>query len=198
MEKEIWKDIPEYEGLYQASNLGRIRSLAKKRKNGNNSFYYQKDIILKQQLRKNGYLYIFLWKENNKKQFSIHRLVATTFISNKTKNPQVNHKDGNKLNNNIDNLEWCTVSYNNKEAYRIGIKKPTWLGKKGAEHPNYNKKGKLWFSSKPVLQYDLNNNFIKEWECSEQAKEQGKYHHVSECCRGKRKTSNGYMWKYKN
>lgn len=117
---EIWKDIKGYEGLYQISNFGRIKSLPKKRINGTN-FYIQKEKILKPQLKTKRYLGINLTKNKMHKNFLVHRLVAEAFIDNPYDLPQVNHKDCNKLNNNINNLEWCTQEENLNHALRNGL-----------------------------------------------------------------------------
>lgn len=117
---EIWKDIKGYEGLYQISNFGRIKSLPKKRINGTN-FYIQKEKILKLQLKTKRYLGINLTKNKMHKNFLVHRLVAEAFIDNPYDLPQVNHKDCNKLNNNINNLEWCTQEENLNHALRNGL-----------------------------------------------------------------------------
>ena len=97
---EEWKDIKGYEGLYQISNKGRVKSL------------YNKSKILRPGKRK-GYFFVWLYKNKKRKQYSIHRLVAEHFLLNPDNLPVVNHKDENKLNNNVENLEWCTVEYNN-------------------------------------------------------------------------------------
>lgn len=102
--KEIWKDIPGYENLYQVSNVGRVKSLAK---------HYRKEMIMKLQLDKGGYYRVCLRKDNKVSQFMIHRLVMEVF--NPTINHrrlEVNHKDFNKLNNKLGNLEWCTRKEN--------------------------------------------------------------------------------------
>ena len=97
--------------------------------------------------------------------------------------------DGNKLNNDINNLEWCTYEHNNKEAYRIGLKKNKYTGKYGKEAQ----------FSKPLLQYSTNGEFIKEWENAEQVKRELGYcaENIRSVCCGRRKIANGYIWKYK-
>ena len=102
--KEVWKDIQDYEGFYQVSNLGRIKSL------GNSKT--RKEKILKPIYHKQ-YYQITLSKNNIRIQYRVHRLVAEAFIPNPDNLPQVNHKDENKLNNYVDNLEWCDALYNN-------------------------------------------------------------------------------------
>lgn len=111
---EIWKDIQGYEGCYQISNLGRIKSL----KN-------PKEKILKNNKTSRGYLEARLSSNGKIRHFSIHRLVAENFISNTNNLPEVNHIDGNKLNNNMENLEWITRSKNNLHAYRTKLRKVT-------------------------------------------------------------------------
>jgi hypothetical protein len=108
---EIWKDIPEWEGLYQVSNLGRVKSLRKR-------------IILKPLKLRKGYLGVEFRESNKRKHFRVHRLVALVFIPNPENKPEVNHKDGIKSNNHVDNLEWCTASENVQHAYDTGLKKP--------------------------------------------------------------------------
>lgn len=116
LEGEIWAWVSGYEGLYQISNFGRIKSFPR---NGTG-----KEIkILRPGLTKDGYLRIYLYKNNTPRRFNIHRLVAETFISNSENKPHVNHKDGNKFNNCVKNLEWSTVAENNQHAYDAGLKK---------------------------------------------------------------------------
>lgn len=111
---EIWKDIPNYEGLYQASNLGRIKSL--KRKGA-------KEKILKGFYDEFGYLRVALCKNNEIKKYKVHRLIAITFISNPNNYKQVNHDNGIKDDNRVENLEWCTPSYNTKHSYINNLNK---------------------------------------------------------------------------
>ena len=102
--EEIWKDIPGYEGLYQVSNTGKVKSL--------NYMKTRKEKILKPRKEGKGYLKITLSKEGEKKDFKIHRLVASVFIPNPNNLPQINHIDECKTNNNVENLEWCDNRYN--------------------------------------------------------------------------------------
>lgn len=106
---EIWKDVEGYEGLYQVSNLGRIKSFRESAKFGN-----PKEFYLNPYLINSGYHVVTLYlKDRTKRKFQVHRLVAETFIPNPENLPCVNHKDENKLNNCVSNLEWCTYQYNN-------------------------------------------------------------------------------------
>ena len=166
MKKEIWKPVLGYEGLYEVSNWGRVKSL-----NYNHS---GKEKILKPVTYKSGYLYVVLSKNNKRKHFLIHRLVAEAFIPNTDNLPQVNHKDENPLNNVVSNLEWCTSSYN----------------------INYGTRNEK--ISKKVLQYDLEGNFIREWVSTRECGRNGyNYSSVAACCRGKRKKYKGFIFKYK-
>ena len=111
--EEIWKDIPDFEGLYQVSNLGNVRVLDRYVNSAirNNDKVKRKGKILKQ-YNKRGYLQVSLIKNHKRYYFSVHRLVAMAFLPNPDNLPQVNHKDENPLNNNLFNLEWCTAKYN--------------------------------------------------------------------------------------
>lgn len=122
--KEKWKDIKEYEGLYQISNLGRVKSLSRLQITGTSS-YWSKERILKPRLLKGGYLEVSLCKNSKLYYFRIHRLVAIHFIDNTEQKPQVNHLDGCKINNIVTNLEWCTRSENIIHACKTGLMKPS-------------------------------------------------------------------------
>ena len=169
--KEIWKDIKGFEGKYQASNTSKIRSL---------SYMGHKGIVkeLKQTKRKDGYLQVQLYK----KKCSVHRILAETFIDNPDNKSYINHRNGIKTDNRLENLEWCTASENVQHAYDTGIHKKLF----GKEHHN----------SKKINQYDLEGNFIRTWDSVSEARKKLKANHISECCKGKRNKTGGYIWRY--
>lgn len=117
--EEVWKDIPDFEGLYQVSNYGKVKSL-ERTKQGCLEFY-RPDKLLKPGLSHNGYQSIHLCNKDKKKSWRVNRLVATVFIPNPDNKPQVNHIDGNKLNNRADNLEWSSPKENTHHAIRTGL-----------------------------------------------------------------------------
>lgn len=189
--EEIWKDIEGYEGLYQVSNLGNVKSLDCRVNFKDNSQNYKrlkKGKILKKTINTKGYYYVNLSKQSKVKNIKIHRLVANAFVSNPNNYNIVNHIDGNKLNNRFDNLEWCTFSHNNKEAYKQGLKTPTWKNKIDKLHP----------LSKPIYQYDLEGNFIKRWDNANQIKRNLGFvaENIRNCCNGRRKKAHNFIWKY--
>lgn len=172
MEKEIWKDVKGFEGLYQVSNLGRIKSLQFYVR----GMYIKREKILKPCDNGNGYKIIYLMKNKKRNVRYIHRLVAIAFIKNPKNYKCINHKDENKKNNCVENLEWCTHKYNN----------------------NYgNHKSKISKSRmKRVIQYDKNMNLIKIWDGVRLAMKEMKSYHICSCCKGKIKYSGGYIWRY--
>lgn len=123
-EEEIWKDISGFEGKYQISNFGRIKSLSREIRN-KFSYYIKPEKIFNKYLNGEGYQIVKLYKGNkNFDNFHLHRLVASAFIPNPNNYLQVNHIDGHPSNNHVNNLEWCTNSQNTKHAYSIGLKDP--------------------------------------------------------------------------
>ena len=113
---EIWKDIPEYENLYQISNLGRVKSLSRRNKKRVNQEKFMKLI-----LNSYGYYQVWLCKNNQSKGFLVHRLVALAFIPNENNLSEVNHIDAIKTNNVVSNLEWCSHTDNMKHANKLGL-----------------------------------------------------------------------------
>lgn len=184
--EEIWKDIKGYEGLYQISNLGNVMSLHYGRTN-------QPNLLKPQDDHKRGYLKVGFHKNGEYKIFSVHRLVAETFILDKTNFKSmpdedrslidlndlvVNHKDEIKTNNNVSNLEWCTPRYN----LHYGM--------------NIVKQAKSRYI--PINQYDLNGNFIMTWDGIKVASETLKINacNITKCCKEIRNKAGGYIWKY--
>lgn len=174
--KEIWKDIEGYEGAYQVSDQGNVKTLSRKVKCGN-GYVITKEKILSPGRDSSGYLVVRLSKNNKGKTYKIHRLVAIAFIPNPLNLPQVNHKDENKINPKADNLEWCTNKYN-------------------CNYGTHNERMSKSLSKK-VYQYTLEGKFIRDWKSTLECNEGGFNHrHISECCLGKRKTHKKFKWSY--
>ena len=172
--QEIWKPINNYIGLYEVSNTGKIKSLARR---GN-----WKTHIMSPRKSKDNYRRITLCKHSQTKTYLIHRLVADAFIPNPNNLPCINHIDGNKTNNNVNNLEWCTKSENMLHAFRTGLIKPE----------------KPWHR-KPVLQYTLDGIFVKRYNSILEANNTNPDIHgtsIIKCLKGTYKTAGGYLWKY--
>ena len=167
--QEIWKDIKGYVGLYQVSNLGRFKSLPRNTKNQ----YKYKERILKLSEDKDGYLLVNL----NGKTFRSHVIVAQTFIKNDDNKPQINHIDGNKKNNNIDNLEWVTNRENIIHAYKNGLIKPM-------AHPK---------SIYSIDKYGNKEYFLSVYEASK--KEKVAITAISNCLHERSKSCKGKKWK---
>lgn len=189
---EIWKDIEGYEGLYQVSNLGRVKSLSRFIDNKRGG-WISKEIFLKHSYDSWGYQQIILTKNNIRKSFKLHRIIAQAFIPNPDNLPQVNHKNEIKDDNRIENLEWCDCKYNVNYGTR---------NKRSAEKASQRmtgKIGKLHNTSKPIIQLTKNGEFIKEWECSCSVTRQLGYSDSSirQCCNGNFKQAYGYNWKWK-
>ena len=186
---EIWKDIDGYEG-YQVSNLGRVKSLD--RIDSNN--HPLKGVILKPYISNSGYLLVGLYKQQRCYKKLVHRLVAEAFIPNPDNNPEIDHISTIKTDNRVENLRWVTQKENinnplTKTKMRINARKPS-KGKYGKKHHR----------SKPIIQYDKDGNFIREWDCANDVERvlgiSNK--HIGSVCLGKRKSCGGYIWKYKN
>lgn len=186
MNTEIWKPIKGYEGYYQVSNLGNVRSLDRIVTYSNNKIYLYKSRIRKPYKDRGGYLTCDLRKNSKGKNAKVHRLVAEAFIPNPNNLPQVNHRDEDKTNNHVENLEWCDGKYN--VNYGTAIQRSA---EKRLNSPKL---------SKPVLQLDLETNqIIAEYPSARGAERQLNIYNggISYCCRGERKTAGGFKWVYK-
>lgn len=168
--REIWKDIENYEGIYQVSNHGRIYNILSGR-------------ILGCSVSQSGYVRLRLCKNGIQENCNVHRLVAKAFIPNMNNYPIINHKDENKKNNHADNLEWCNHKYNN--TYISAINKYKTLA-----NQNYT----------PVIQFTKDNVFISEYNSVNEAGELNNITPccISSCLTGHTKSAGGFIWKYKN
>ena len=187
MNKEIWKDVPGYEGIYQVSSYGRIKSLKRVIMRKDGKPYTQVEKILKPGTNHKGYLGCSFRKNFVAKPVIVHRLVALAFIDNPNNLPQVNHKDGNKKNNRVENLEWITNYDNMQHSIITGIRNV----KKITD--NLKK-----VNSRKVNQYDSNGTFIKTWNSIKDIQMELKIPNQNICqvCQGKRKRAHNYIFKY--
>lgn len=169
---EEWRAIAGYEGSYEISSLGRVKSHWRKKEN-----------ILAYNVSKDGYLHVLLWKNNKMKKFRVNRLVAFAFISTIEGKIYVNHIDGIKSNNQVSNLEWCTASENELHKCRVIYKYPI---------RRQNRIGKR------VAQFSMNNEKIAEYASTKEAWRitNTDYSAISKVCLGKNKYANGFIWKY--
>lgn len=164
---ENWKDIIGFEGLYQVSDLGRVKS-----------FYNGKERVLVGVKNTNGYLKVGLWKDGKVKQYRVHRLVAEAFIPNPYGLPEVNHKDECKTNNAVSNLEWCDNRYNNNYGTRT---ERSAKAQSRTVH-QYTLDGSLVRSYPSVMEAERSTG------CN--------HGYISKCCNGKYKQAYGYIWSY--
>ena len=179
--EEVWKDIDGYEGLYQVSNLGNVKSLRYMGRNEKRN--------LTPKCNNAGRLWVELRGNGKPKQFLIHRLVASAFIQNPYNYPQINHIDENPKNNVVGNLEWCTGIYNVREYYKNHPEKAS----KRKHSPIYNR-----HMDSKILQYTKTGELVKEWKNPIEAVHENGWNEWSiiQCCKGKRHTAYGYIWQY--
>ena len=185
--REEWKDVKSYEGYYMVSNLGNVKSL--------NYKHTGKEKILKPSKNRCGYLKVGLCKDGKRKNYYVHRLVAAVFCANPLNYNVVNHKDENKLNNNANNLEWCTQKYNSnygtgteKIAEKLrGRKRLKESVEKGAEKV-----------SKPVYSVNKESGLIMWWQSIIEASRQLGISNcnICACLKGRLKSCGGHYWFY--
>ena len=174
---EVWKDISGYEGLYQVSNKGRVKSLGRMVSKGQKGERFEKEIILKQVDNTHGYLVVSLSKDGKAKNYRVHRLVASAFIPNSENKPFINHIDENKYNNEVGNLEWVTAKENSNHGT---------LKKRLSE-----------MQSMPVIGTNIKSSETIKFPSVTSTKEAGFLpQHVSKVANGKRNTHKGYYWAF--
>ena len=168
---ELWKDVEGFEGLYQVSTWGNVKSI-------------KNNIILKPTKNNKGYFYVDLHKNRKRKRFLINRLVAEAFIPNPDNLLIVNHKDEVKTNNYRYNLEWCTYKYNNEYGT--------------ARKRMIETKIKQGIGSKTVYQYDMNGNIIKVWRSASDIQRELGYNSrtISSCCNKTQYSHKGFVWSF--
>jgi len=185
MKEENWKIIPGLDGSYEVSDIGNVKR----------TYSESRERILKNQYDKAGYAYVVI----GKKLKLIHRLVGQTFIPNPENKEQINHINGEKGDNRVENLEWATRSENVRHAFDVLKRERSLKGVIGEKHPNFGRKGALSKKSKTVIQIKdgkVINSFIGIREAERMT---GIRHSsISSVCLGRTKSAGGYMWKYKN
>lgn len=185
---EIWADVKNYEGIYIISNLGNIKKLERVvlRKNGRRCYISPEDKIAT--ITPKGYLRVRLQKNKKSKHFFVHRLVADAFLEKPIGATQVNHKNGIKTDNRVENLEWVSASENLLHSYRCLGRKPATLGKFGKN--NYNCKILLQIKNGEIVAefFGANEAYLKTGICIDS---------IRKVCAKKRKSAGGYSWEYK-
>lgn len=182
LEKEIWKDVVGFEGLYKVSNLGRVKSLQRTCIGKNGVVVVTNERIKNVHDNRYGYLALPLYKNNKVYNRYVHRLVCEAFLSNPNNHPCVNHKDEDKWNNRVDNLEWCTYKYNS-----------TYGSARERQKKTYRKNHKMM---KTVYQYTLNGAFVAEYIGLREAERQTGCKSIHQNLMGLYKQAGGYRWSY--
>lgn len=181
---EVWRDVVGYDNKFMVSNMGRVKMLERKVL-ANKSIKTIKEHILKQHVSTKGYLYVHLWSDNKKERQYVHKIVLSSFFRCKNANEECNHKNEIRTDNSLENLEWIThkenLNYGNRTRKHSESMK---------NHPSM---------SKGVIQMDMNGNFISEYPSLREAGRMLNIHmtNIKDCCKGKYKSTHGYIFKYK-
>lgn len=194
--EEIWKDIKGYEGLYQISNLGRVKSLDRAVVGANKSLRILRGKLKKLTINTQGYLEVNLFRDNKCRCFLVHRLLAEHFIPNPENKPQINHIDGNKSNCSLENLEWVTMEENAQHAWRTGLCVYTEAKREGARRAGKKTLGRPAPNRKKVYCFETGETYTSAKEAS--VKTGVSHMGISECCRGIYKSgmAKGYHFRY--
>lgn len=196
---EAWKNIARYEGHYQISNLGNVRSLDRVVKRHGMTAKKLKSKTIKVQKYNNGYCKVCLCKDGIPKEYLLHRLVAKAFLSNTESKSDVNHINEDKSDNRASNLEWATHRENAVHGTQLqrGVKN---RDQSGSKNGMYGRTGSANPHSKRIIQLDLQGNFIREYECIKEAAVAtgSNPSAISGAAKGRLRQTNGYMWQYKN
>lgn len=238
---EEWKDVVGYEGIYMVSNLGRVKSLPKS-KGGSHNQYTSHEKIMKTNLNQGGYVCVNLHKDKKIKRCLVHRLLADSFLPKENSKNFIDHINGVRYDNRLENLRWCTVKENasfplareNKSKFAQATFTTEEYRKRCSERlkeyysnpqniiKNANTMKRLWSDEsyrerflknkyseeailrsrhtrlcKPVIQFDMDGNFIKEYYSATEAQRATNIHKITACCRGERNHAGGFIWKYK-
>lgn len=184
MSKEWWKQVPGYEGLYMVSDRGRVKSLDRYVKHWRGGLSLKPGRILKPGKDRCGYLHVILCNDGKNTKHLVHRLVAMAFIPNPKNLPEVNHKNEDKTDNRVENLEWVSHKYNSNHGTRNERISSTMTNGK---------------QSKTVLQFTSEGEFVREWQSTMECGRNGfAQSSVCMCCNGKLKQYKGFTWSYKD
>lgn len=199
--EEIWKDVKGYEGLYQVSNFGKVKSVERVIIQRDGKIKKIRGAIKKQRLIKKGYATVCLCKNCKSKFFLVHRLVAIAFVDNPFEYPCVNHKDECKTNNNAENLEWCTCKYNSN--YGTIKERIIDTRRKNNKQEDINnkiretaKKKGLRTAERAINQFTWDGVFVKRFDSAEQVKKQLGIQSTGSCANGTQNHAGGFIWLY--